>query len=837
MRFLILLFLTTFFRIGAFCQPELNSGLFFSSHEVIQEKRTSLNLSPSEPLKFPGGFVMEMEANFRRRDGLYGYIFRIIGNDTLNIDLGSNTGARSPNFWLVIKDKVLFSFNWAEIPNGGPDRWIKIILEIDVNNRKIAVSFNGNKKETTIEDIATLKMFNIVFGACRNRIFQNTDVSPMSLKDIRILNKKNQLVKEWKLSKHNQNVVYDEIGHSEASVENPNWIIDSHVKWQKIKSLKIDSLLGITMDEEKGKLFLVNTKAVYVFSTANSAIDTLKFAGGAPYRTMDKQIIFNKFTNELWSYNFDQDEISKFSFTSKTWSKKYEKTKEPDFWHHNRFISPSDSSLVALFGYGHYTYKNTVHKYNPKLKKWDIFDFGKTIEPRYLSSSGFLNNNEILVFGGYGSKTGRQELSPEFFYDLYSLNLKDYSLRKLWSLNTPSRPFVPCETLIPDQETGLFYTLVYDRTNYASALHLAKFTIAKNEYQLFDDSIPYNFLDTESWSSLFLDKNNNCLIALTSHNDEIAIYSMAYPPLMPQDVSQGDLSKGKWYLWYILFISLAIAGLVLYLIKKKGATGKKKNLPPSLNLPSINPIEPLERKTVSSIYFIGGFQIYNSRGKDITSAFSPTLKQLFIYIFFNSVNQGKGVSSAKLDEVLWYDKIGESARNNRNVNISKLRTILEEVGGIEVVAENSIWKIKLDDSVFCDYIEISNLLCKLRSGLLIESDIHRLIALLSGGDFLSTLQNEWIDRFKSQFTNQVVDGFTPFLNEGQTIHNINLLYHISDCILTYDQFNDEAFAMKCSLIYKLGKKGMAKNLYDVFCQEYKLALGIDYAVPFNDIIR
>jgi len=43
--------------------------------------------------------------------------------------------------------------------------------------------------------------------------------------------------------------------------------------------------------------------------------------------------------------------------------------------------------------------------------------------------------------------------------------------------------------------------------------------------------------------------------------------------------------------------------------------------------------------------------------------------------------------------------------------------------------------------------------------------------------------------------------------------------------------------MKCSVLYHLGKKGMAKNLYDSFCREYKQVLGIDYAISFNETIK
>jgi len=370
-RFLILLFSILINGLSLFGQDELLSGLYFSSHEVIQDKRTSLNLTPSGPRKFQDGFSLELNANFRRGDGHYGYIFRVIGDGHTNIDLVSNLASRSSNFWLVIKDKVLFSYKWNDIPNGGFDRWTKIRLDVDLKNSKLTISLNGNKQEATVPNIANLKNFELVCGASQNPSFLNTDVCPMSLKNIRIFDSKNKLLSDWKLSKHSQTVVYDEVHHAEASVENPIWSIDKHVKWRKLKDFKLDSIQGITKDEETGRLFFVDKRAVYILSTETLKVDTIPFAGGLPYFASDKQIIYNKYTKELWSYNFYRNEISKFSFITHTWSFDKPDTREADFWHHNKFISPVDSGLVTLFGYGHYTYKSIVNRYDPKLKLWE----------------------------------------------------------------------------------------------------------------------------------------------------------------------------------------------------------------------------------------------------------------------------------------------------------------------------------------------------------------------------------------------------------------------------------------------------------------------------------
>jgi two-component SAPR family response regulator len=836
-RFLIILFSILVAGLNAAGQDELLSGLYFSSHEVIPDNRTSLNLTPSGPFRFPDGFTIEMNANFRNGDGYFGYIFRIIGDQNTNIDLVSRQFS-TPNFYLVLKDKVLITFNWKDIPDGGFNKWIKIKFSINTRESKIAVTFNGKKQESIIAGITGLRNFNVVFGACRINSFLNTDVAQMALKDIRILDAKSKVVNEWKLSKHAQNLVYDEIKHAEALVENPIWNIDSHVKWRKIKELKIDSLHGIAKDEATGRAFFVDNHAVYIFSTKTSKIDTIEVVSGSPSSVMGTQILYNKSTDELWSYSFTQNAVSKFSFKTKTWSFNQKSYAEPDFWHHNKFFSPIDSSLITLFGYGHYTYKSIIHRYAKNLNQWQIIDRFGQIEPRYLSSCGFLNNKEMLVFGGYGSKSGRQELSPEFYYDLYSLNLTDYSFKKLWTLDPPEKPFVPCEALIPDQQEGIFYTLLYNRINYASSLRLAKFGIEKNGYQLFNDSIPYNFLDTKSWCTLFLDQKTTQLVAITTHNSQVSLYSMAYPPLLPENVYQLVPFHTRWYFWIIggLFV-ISIISISYIFIKKRKNRDNKKRLYELVEHPNIAAIEPIDRKTVSSIFFMGGFQIYDSKGRNITSAFSPTLKHLFLFIFLHTIKNEKGISSAKLDEVLWFDKSGDSARNNRNVNISKLRSILEDLGGVEVVNDNSFWKIQMDPTIFCDYCEALRLLRKANSSGLGEIEINQLIALLSFGELLPAIQTDWMDEFKSRFANETIDGLSSLFNLKEVRTNISLRYHLAECILVYDPLNDEAFAVKCSVLYNLGKKGMAKNLYDSFCKEYKNALGIDYAILFNDTIK
>src|ERR1700694_4610536 len=63
-------------------------GLSFNSHEVVQEKRTSLDLSPDDSLCFSNNFELAFDISFLPfREIYFGYVLRIVGNNSQNIDL------------------------------------------------------------------------------------------------------------------------------------------------------------------------------------------------------------------------------------------------------------------------------------------------------------------------------------------------------------------------------------------------------------------------------------------------------------------------------------------------------------------------------------------------------------------------------------------------------------------------------------------------------------------------------------------------------------------------------------------------------------------------------
>ncbi|MDP4239698.1 MAG: hypothetical protein Q8904_09565 [Bacteroidota bacterium] len=823
---------------------QYSTGLFFSSHEEILDKRTSLCLTPDRSFVFNKSFSIEFDAKFRKGDGYYGLICRLIGDKSTNIDLISNLGSEKANFWLVVKDVIPLSYKLAEIPKGAFNSWIKIRMDIDMQNSKISVSFNGNKKEKTVKGISGLHDFEITFGACKNLKFLNADVSPMTIKDIVILNHNNKIFREWKLSKHSINEVYDEVATAKATVSNGRWLADKHIKWEKLKSLKVSHLIGIAKDEQEGVIYLIGQKYLLSYSVPTDKIDTIYYANGCPYNNYYNYFIFNSSSQQIWSYDFASSLINKFDFKNRSWEQSNFSYKEPDYAHHNKVISPVNGNLITFGGYGHYKYKSQFNIYDLSTNNWRQIDASNGIPPRYLSASGLDGNGHWLIFGGYGSKSGRQEVSPEFYYDLYSVDLKNYHVKKLCTYEVPAVPFVPCEGLVKKPNSNFFYTLFYNPDNFTSSLRLARFSTNDSKYTLYPDSIPYNFSDKESWCTFFLHEKSSTILAATAHKSDVEIYSLAYPPLLKSEVIQPAVSGRRWIVG--LMVLVIFTGIICFLLIIFNRKKIQKKLH-SLDIPfvasegdkNMASFEIPKRKSKSSIYFLGGFQVFDREGNDITASFTPTLKQLFAIILLNTVKNGRGIYTNKLDEILWFDKSDNSARNNRNVSISKLRGLLEKVGNmVDIDQESSYWRVKMD-GIYSDYMELTSMSEKFKhsdSGLT-EAEILRFVQVAYQGELLPDFKIDWLDEFKADFSNLVLDTLSEFTTQPDVKKNHYLLNHIAECILKFDTTNEEAIVLKCTTLYKLGKKGLAKTAYDSFVREYYILLGTNYPVSFKDIIK
>jgi len=855
----IIQFITLFLLAVCSYAQDPQYGLKFKSYEVEKEKRTSLNLTPQKPLSLPSGYTIQFDLKLNS-DGIdpFGYIFRIFDEEGKNISLllniTSNTFTNRLVFTYSANELFSMTFDEAGIKF---DKWQNIKVTINTKQTRIKVKVGEKEFSKEITGLHTFDKINVIFGRNNHLGSQITDIPSMTVKNIRIYNQKKQKLQyEWLLKKYTESGSYDEINHELATVDNPDWIIDQHTFWEKKKTIITGKNTQIAYNPDDNEIGIYNQSMFYKYnlSTAKTKVDTLK--NTIPWGTQSNNMLYNSDTKNYLYYTFQFEkatDVLSYDPDAKTWNKIPGKPLSPDYWHHNRIISKHDGKIYLWGGYGHHKYKNDVHTYDFTTKEWHKTQLtGDIPPPHYLSGLGMLDDKHILIFGGYGSTTGNQSLEPRFYYHLYKINTETLQSQKLWTLDNPGNDFVISNSIVIDTAARTFYALTYSLRQFYTAMNLLKFSIDKPQYEVLSDSIPINFEDNHSYADLFLAKKENKLIALASgpvalHSPdyEVSIYTLAYPPLAKSELHQ-EITKTKWSTNLLpLIISIIAISVILTILiyhkKKKHLSPQKPDKENKQTLPENEPPaeEKIDQAPLSqSIFLFGGFRVMDKNQHDVTKEFAPMLKRLFLLILLYTYKDKKGISSTKLKEILWYDKSEQSAKNNRGVSIRKLRQIFENVGDIQIKNKDTYWTIEFGNDVYCDYSTVFDLMDKLSGKEHFENtDLIKLISVLSKGEFLPDLQDEWVDPFKANLSSNLLDILLDLSKKEQILKNPQLSIDLANTIFIHDSLNEEALTLKCTMLIKMGRNKLAKNVYDVFIKEYQQLFGINYKFTFEQIIQ
>src|ERR1700682_782697 len=118
-------------------------GLTFSSHEVVLEKRTTLDLSPDDSLCFSKNFDLGFDINFIPNHQTYfGYVIRIINGNEQNIDLIYDQ--KTSLFKVIIGEKfsgISFMIDSLKLYNS----WSRLNLSFDLEKNALTCLVNGRK--------------------------------------------------------------------------------------------------------------------------------------------------------------------------------------------------------------------------------------------------------------------------------------------------------------------------------------------------------------------------------------------------------------------------------------------------------------------------------------------------------------------------------------------------------------------------------------------------------------------------------------------------------------------------------------------------------------------
>ncbi|MDG1193928.1 MAG: hypothetical protein P8N27_00310 [Polaribacter sp.] len=829
-------------------------GLNFKGQSYLLDERTGLEISPNEYIKVKNEFEVSfgLKLDFKQKGNGFGYVFRIISKENKNIDL-LLSGFQTKSLILVVGDtQTTLPIDLSTI---NKNDWFDIKIKFFLNKNEIQFSASNSKPVLKTVALNKQESFKLFFGANNYKEFSSSDVPEMNIRDLK-LTKNGSLFSHFPLNQCGGNTTSDVLKHTQAILKNPNWILCRHQNWNLNFSSITEGVQLVASNEEKGIIYLLNETSVLTYSTQDNTIKRTPYKNGKIDLTLAHRAIYNTNDNQIYIYAADKELYSYLNLETGKWNNLEtfsKKTGKLIFQKHNNVFNPSDNSIYMLGGYGQYKYNNIVRKLNLTDSTWTNLPTNDSIfKPRYLAGSAIFKDS-IYILGGYGSASGSQVTNPHSYSSLIAFSIKSKRFKHKFNIINPfSNDMIVANKMWINPDNRDYFALVSDKIKYEGYLKLLKGNLDNNSTTIVGDSIPFKFLDIKSVANLYYMPNQKKLVAYNSflnkeNKNEFSINSIDFPAIkMPVKTA-----KSTNY-WYWIFGGLTIIGLiVLYVVKRKkrkqsvGVIKEKKVVVLDAGRKEIENIDieekdldfkPIEREYKYQIIFFGGFQVINKNQEDITGKFSPLLKELFLLIWMYTFKNNKGISSSKLIEILWYDKPTRSAQNNRSVNITKLKNLIKELGDCTIDKETGYWKINHNyKALKTDYYEVIQITKNKKT---INRDrIDHLIKITQKGPFLSNLNYEWLDSFKQDVADAIIETLINFAESFDFKTDPDFILHLCDCIFNFDSINEEAVVFKCKAYNYKGNHSLAESTFKKFQKEYKLLYAQDFKYSFQEILE
>lgn len=823
-------------------------GLTFASHEVMQEKRTSLNLTPTDPWKVKQPTDLAFDLNFIPfRETYFGYVVRLIFTNNENIDLVYNEITLQFNFLVGEHLAAAFSIDSLQLYRN----WNHIRIRLSPENGTAAIYYNDKLMGSGKGRLDGTSSCRIFFGTNNFEGYQTVDIPPMNLRNVSIA-ENDKLEYCWPLAESEGVNVTDTLQDKRGLVSNPGWIRPKHQNWQQAEVIHVKGRASVAFDRSKELLYIVSADSLHQYSFRDMALCVKPLAAHHDTLLGGNQSVFDPFQKKLYNFYIDEKKVATYDTTTRKWDQHFNAIGLTYYWQANKFVG-ADSALYVIGGYGYLAYKNGVQRYDLRTKTWDSLPVkGDRFMPRYLAALGSnAAGDTAFIMGGYGSNTGNQVMNPKHYYDLVAYSVRDRSFRSIYHFKEPEEQFCFANSLVVMPGSQEYYALVYPNDKFNTSLQLINGSLRTPGYRLLANTIPYSFHDIQSFADLYYCADSKQLVAVTmylSKKDdvsEIKIYTIAFPP--NELVVQENVAYkiGKWYYWLLL----PIAAVVLYFVGRRRRRGDAANGQAVISgnngsaspAPAPHHVNHVHASTLvineqadnrAHVYFFGQFEACDPEGKDVTRLFTPLLKELFLIITIYTLRSGKGISAERLYATLWRDKSSKEAQNNRSVNMVKLKAILDKLGSCNFVKEADRWsmhydkeQIDIDLAGFLQFVHAPKPLS--------QEQVAGLLCIVRRGPLLADTELHWLEDIQSEVADMAISLLSDAILQFQ--QDPEFLIEIANGIFLFDPVNEEALRIKCKSLGILGRHSIAKATFDKFAKEYQHMYGEDFQHTFHEV--
>ena len=846
-RRLCLLFLLTGMTLFAYSQ-----GLLFQANDKEIKERTSLQIFQEGEIPcFTKNFQLSFELSIRDFD-TFGYVFLLKEDqgktkysftytylDGENSTFKFNTDGKENHYSLNLRNDALAY------------QWIPVSFAFDLQQDVLTIRIGDNEKKITSLGLKDTFCPHLFFG----RYDYILDMPTFAIRNLKLEGDRSHSY-TFPLNENEGEEVHTSTGKVLGTVVNPVWLINGSYHWEKLFEYSFQTPSGITFEPDSQRLIIFSQDSLLTYNLLKRQPQKYSYSNKLPVKLQLATHFMNTTDGKLYVYELNNlplgdATVAALDLNNQEWKQTGVAALPVQLHHHDGFWDETTGKYLVFGGFGNKRFNNTFLEYDIEGDRWDTLSYsGDRIIPRYFSGMAVNKNREhIYVFGGMGNESGEQSVGRNYLHDLYLLDRKQQSVRRLWQNASDHRLVVARDMILPPDEKYI-YALCYPEYLSDTYLQLYRLTVDDGTMKALGDSIPMRSEEIMTNANLYYNSLTHEYYCTTTEFDKkghtvIRTYVLSAPPVSLDEIrSYGSRSslEIRW-LWIMAGIGvLLLAGGVLFVRKKRG---KQRNAvlesssvlmsPPVGREPdkSVQGKETLAKEDFESslvrpnaVYLFGPFTVIDRNGRDITHLFSSRLRQVFIYILLHSTHNG--VLSASLNEVFWPDKPDDKVKNLKGVTINQIRKNLAELDGVELVHDKGYFRLVFTDC-YCDYFRFRTL----KNAEEVENELG---ILLMRGKFLDGMDAGMMDHFK-QKVEEFLSSFLPLeIERLYQQHKYDAVIRFCNVLFRVDPVNELALAYGMHALNHTGSSQEAILQYSLFVREYRQMMNEEYSTSYAELM-
>ena len=829
-----------------------SQGLLFQANDKEIKERTSLQIFQEGEIPcFTKNFQLSFELSIRDFD-TFGYVFLLKEDqgktkysftytylDGENSTFKFNTDGKENHYSLNLRNDALAY------------QWIPVSFAFDLQQDVLTIRIGDNEKKITSLGLKDTFCPHLFFG----RYDYILDMPTFAIRNLKLEGDRSHSY-TFPLNENEGEEVHTSTGKVLGTVVNPVWLINGSYHWEKLFEYSFQTPSGITFEPDSQRLIIFSQDSLLTYNLLKRQPQKYSYSNKLPVKLQLATHFMNTTDGKLYVYELNNlplgdATVAALDLNNQEWKQTGVAALPVQLHHHDGFWDETTGKYLVFGGFGNKRFNNTFLEYDIEGDRWDTLSYsGDRIIPRYFSGMAVNKNWEhIYVFGGMGNESGEQSVGRNYLHDLYLLDRKQQSVRRLWQ-NASDHRLVVARDMILTPDEKYIYALCYPEYLSDTYLQLYRLTVDDGTMKALGDSIPMRSEEIMTNANLYYNSLTHEYYCTTTEFDKkghtvIRTYVLSAPPVSLDEIrSYGSRSslEIRW-LWIMAGIGvLLLAGGVLFVRKKRG---KQRNAvlesssvlmsPPVGREPdkSVQGKETLAKEDFESslvrpnaVYLFGPFTVIDRNGRDITHLFSSRLRQVFIYILLHSTHNG--VLSASLNEVFWPDKPDDKVKNLKGVTINQIRKNLAELDGVELVHDKGYFRLVFTDC-YCDYFRFRTL----KNAEEVENELG---ILLMRGKFLDGMDAGMMDHFK-QKVEEFLSSFLPLeIERLYQQHKYDAVIRFCNVLFRVDPVNELALAYGMHALNHTGSSQEAILQYSLFVREYRQMMNEEYSTSYAELM-